>query len=299
MDTALNREGSLLTDFLEDFCIRGFVPRLNILVVFLLIFVEKMNGSSVLKRERDRSDAEASRKTRRVEVDSSTKYTKCKTHAERAEMLSRPLGPEYVSKRAGPGRREVAYLKTSDAINLANKIFGPCYWEPQYVFEDIYPPGKAPADTVAIVATCTVKVICPECGITVERTGSGAGFAKMGSYYESFQKARKEAESDALKRALRVFGDALGNCIYDEDYRKDIEKARLKSKVIPYFDHSTFVRKYPVVDVGVNGSSSSSTPVPNTLTTSGYVKVVNGNNMAVGKPKPDDDLNLIDSDYDD
>jgi recombination DNA repair RAD52 pathway protein len=34
--------------------------------------------------------------------------------------------------------------------------------------------------------------------------------------------------SDALKRALRLFGNGLGNCIYDKDYTKDINSGQLK-----------------------------------------------------------------------
>ncbi len=34
----------------------------------------------------------------------------------------------------------------------------------------------------------------------------------------SIEKARKEAVTDGLKRALKSFGNALGNCINDKDY---------------------------------------------------------------------------------
>ncbi|XP_072510214.1 DNA repair protein RAD52 homolog isoform X2 [Notamacropus eugenii] len=40
----------------------------------------------------------------------------------------------------------------------------------------------------------------------------------------SLEKARKEAVTDGLKRALRCFGNALGNCILDKDYLKSLNE---------------------------------------------------------------------------
>ncbi len=34
----------------------------------------------------------------------------------------------------------------------------------------------------------------------------------------AFEKAKKEGTTDGLKRALRNFGNLLGNCVYDKDY---------------------------------------------------------------------------------
>jgi DNA recombination protein Rad52 len=42
----------------------------------------------------------------------------------------------------------------------------------------------------------------------------------------AFEKAKKEATTDALKRALRNFGNVLGNCIYDKDYISKVTKVR-------------------------------------------------------------------------
>lgn len=39
----------------------------------------------------------------------------------------------------------------------------------------------------------------------------------------ALDKARKEAVTDATKRALRLFGNHLGNCCYDKDYLKEIK----------------------------------------------------------------------------
>ncbi|XP_069905362.1 DNA repair protein RAD52 homolog isoform X9 [Oryctolagus cuniculus] len=40
----------------------------------------------------------------------------------------------------------------------------------------------------------------------------------------ALEKARKEAVTDGLKRALRSFGNALGNCVLDKDYLRSLNK---------------------------------------------------------------------------
>ena len=42
----------------------------------------------------------------------------------------------------------------------------------------------------------------------------------------SIEKARKEAVTDGLKRALRSFGNLLGNCISNKEYLKHVQKQK-------------------------------------------------------------------------
>lgn len=44
----------------------------------------------------------------------------------------------------------------------------------------------------------------------------------------SFEKAKKEAATDGLKRALRTFGNVLGNCLYDKEYLKKVQTMKVK-----------------------------------------------------------------------
>ena len=46
---------------------------------------------------------------------------------------------------------------------------------------------------------------------------------------QAFEKAKKEATTDALKRALRNFGNLLGNCVYDKDYLKRVTKVKVQA----------------------------------------------------------------------
>ena len=43
----------------------------------------------------------------------------------------------------------------------------------------------------------------------------------------AFEKAKKEGTTDALKRALRNFGNILGNCIYDKEYLAKVTKIKM------------------------------------------------------------------------
>lgn len=43
----------------------------------------------------------------------------------------------------------------------------------------------------------------------------------------AFEKAKKEGTTDALKRALRHFGNVLGNCVYDKDYLAKVTKLKI------------------------------------------------------------------------
>jgi DNA recombination protein Rad52 len=45
----------------------------------------------------------------------------------------------------------------------------------------------------------------------------------------ALDKARKEAVTDAIKRALRIFGNHLGNCCYDKDYLKAVKNGSHKT----------------------------------------------------------------------
>ena len=44
----------------------------------------------------------------------------------------------------------------------------------------------------------------------------------------AFEKAKKEGTTDGLKRALRNFGNVLGNCIYDKEYLGKVTKIKVQ-----------------------------------------------------------------------
>jgi DNA repair and recombination protein RAD52 len=87
----------------------------------------------------------------------------------------------------------------------------------------------------------------------------------------AFEKAKKEGTTDALKRALRNFGNVLGNCIYDKDYLSKVTKVKAppaKWDVEKLHRHSTYAppKKEPepepepksIEDKSQNGATGAS-----------------------------------------
>lgn len=70
--------------------------------------------------------------------------------------------------------------------------------------------------------TAVVKVVLRD-GTFHEDVGYGISDNKNKG--EAIEKAKKEAVSDARKRALRLFGNALGNSVYDREYTSIMSKA--------------------------------------------------------------------------
>jgi DNA recombination protein Rad52 len=52
---------------------------------------------------------------------------------------------------------------------------------------------------------------------------------------QAFEKAKKEAVTDALKRCLRAFGNAMGNCLYDKTFLRNIQKCSAQVTSISIF----------------------------------------------------------------
>lgn len=54
----------------------------------------------------------------------------------------------------------------------------------------------------------------------------GYGQMDNGKKAQVFEKAKKEGTTDGLKRALRSFGNLLGNCLYDKDFMAKITRVK-------------------------------------------------------------------------
>jgi DNA repair and recombination protein RAD52 len=81
----------------------------------------------------------------------------------------------------------------------------------------------------------------------------------------AFEKAKKEGTTDALKRALRNFGNVLGNCIYDKDYLAKVTKLKVaptKFDEVNLHRHVDYAPKEPELkpesknDAGKTGPAS-------------------------------------------
>ncbi|KAF1849817.1 uncharacterized protein K460DRAFT_349965 [Cucurbitaria berberidis CBS 394.84] len=140
--------------------------------------------------------------------------------------LNKQLGPEFISQRPGNGGGKVAYLEGNKAIALANEVFGFNGWssslgQVQIDYVDEHQNGKVSLG-LSIVVRITLKDGTYHEDIGYGSIENGKGKAA------SFEKAKKEAATDGLKRSLRTFGNVLGNCLYDKEYLKKVQAMKVK-----------------------------------------------------------------------
>ncbi|TBU07598.1 DNA repair and recombination protein Rad52, partial [Hamiltosporidium magnivora] len=138
-----------------------------------------------------------------------------------SKELEKRLGPEFISYRPGFGGSKVAYIEGWTAIALANKIFGYDGWSSEIKNMNI-DYMDVENKKVSIGVSCVIRITLQN-GNYKEDVGFGSS-ENQRFKSEAYQKAKKEAATDALKRALRQFGNCLGNCCYDKEFLKDIQK---------------------------------------------------------------------------
>ncbi|SLM40910.1 Rad52/22 double-strand break repair protein [Lasallia pustulata] len=140
--------------------------------------------------------------------------------------LEKQLGPEYISSRPGAAGQKVHYLAAEKCINLANEVFGFNGWSSgiQNVQIDFVDESQS-TGKISIGLSVIVRVTLRD-GTFHEDVGYGHTENCKGKA-AAFEKAKKEGTTDALKRALRNFGNILGNCIYDKEYLAKVTKLRI------------------------------------------------------------------------
>ncbi|MCJ1260029.1 DNA repair protein rad52 [Lignoscripta atroalba] len=140
--------------------------------------------------------------------------------------LEKQLGPEYISSRPGAAGQKVHYLAAEKCINLANEVFGFNGWSSsiQNVQIDFVDESQS-TGKVSLGLSVIVRVTLRD-GAFHEDIGYGH-IENCKGKAAAFEKAKKEGTTDALKRALRNFGNILGNCIYDKDYLARVTKLKI------------------------------------------------------------------------
>lgn len=147
------------------------------------------------------------------------------TEAQVAE-LQKPLDARHVSSRTQSGRK-LSYVEGWHAIAEANRIFGFDGWTRETVeMREVRSPelvrSEAGKETWRVGFIAKVRVTVG--GVVREGTGYGSGaLPDLGEAYES---AVKEAETDAMKRALMTFGNPFGLALYDKDRANVVDESR-------------------------------------------------------------------------
>lgn len=131
---------------------------------------------------------------------------------EQLKRLVAPLDAKRISTRRKQGM-ELSYLEAHDVIDQANAVFGFHAWS--------YRVTKLDFLAGAWVATVLLEVRTPD-GDTATREDVGVGIPAAPrdadhASPDAHETAIKGAATDALKRALRTYGNAFGNSLYDKD----------------------------------------------------------------------------------
>jgi DNA repair and recombination protein RAD52 len=136
-----------------------------------------------------------------------------------SKELAKPLDPSAV--KPPPQGKFGEYVDGLHVISEANRIFGRDGWSYtvtrlECASSAIFETNKGPQARVAYV--CAVRVDVG--GVIREGLACGTGSGKPENIGDVIESAVKEAETDALKRALRSFGNTFGLALYEKDKAK-------------------------------------------------------------------------------
>lgn len=144
---------------------------------------------------------------------------------EQEKRLGEPLDAKRIKQREGRGGGPaLSYLETHDVIRTANSIFGFGEWGHEIVelryLDGVAVTSKAGKPGIQVGYLCTVRLT-----VAGHQPVSGIGFGDAVEYTQSapvtaHELAAKEAESDALKRALKNYGDQFGLALYDKQAKQ-------------------------------------------------------------------------------
>ncbi len=137
---------------------------------------------------------------------------------EQLELLVQPLDPKRVKHRSGGGGMQLSYLTGYDVINTANRIFGYGNWGYDLLGVELNSVNGENGDIVGGYYAARVKLTITGCQpITEEGVCPVQEGRNPRARIDAHDMARKGAITDALKRALRCYGDQFGNSLYDAD----------------------------------------------------------------------------------
>ena len=170
--------------------------------------------------------------------------------------LSAPLDRAKVKQRE-QGRAKVSYLEGWQAIAEANRIFGFDGWQRetiavQCVAERERTLGSSNRAGWGVTYTARVRIcVGADAASQVIREGSGAGHGIDADLGQAHESALKEAETDAMKRALMTFGNPFGLALYDKQQREVTSSiAPTSSRHVPAPQRNSAAAE-PMAEVGL------------------------------------------------
>lgn len=136
--------------------------------------------------------------------------------AEQIAALSAKLDKSNVATRKQAGR-DLSYIEGWHAIAEANRIFGFDGWNRETVeLRQLGEPREDKKGMTRIGYACRVRITVRAGDTIIIREGCGFGSGIDFDVDQAHESALKEAETDAMKRALMTFGNPFGLALYDK-----------------------------------------------------------------------------------
>lgn len=145
------------------------------------------------------------------------------------QVLQHSLDESRIKSRS-KGNINLSYLEAFDIIETANKIFGYGNWEYAITsLETVSQETNTNQNTIIsykAVVKITINDLSHNKHISREDVGFGTGIAKQLS--DAHEGGAKEAVTDAIKRAMRSFGNQFGNSLYDKSRNNSQQSQRIQ-----------------------------------------------------------------------
>ena len=133
------------------------------------------------------------------------------------DALAQPLDPQLVSQRKGRGGRKFDYIEGHTAIDQANRIFGFGGWGYELIGDVTLRPIEQTDQRTGEVTSTPAYAAVVRVTVPGAPSRTDVGFQPVAEETpEGHETAYKGAVTDALKRALRSFGDRFGNGLYGD-----------------------------------------------------------------------------------
>ncbi|MGJ0360178.1 Rad52/Rad22 family DNA repair protein [Aliarcobacter cryaerophilus] len=133
------------------------------------------------------------------------------------DILNQELDSSRIKTR-DKGNISLSYIEGHDVIETANKVFGFGNWSYSISKLEQVSQEQNQNQNHVICYKAIVQVLVHSENHTLdvsrEDVGFGTGVAKTQA--DAHEGAAKEAVTDALKRAMRSFGNQFGNSLYDK-----------------------------------------------------------------------------------
>ncbi|KAJ1627089.1 hypothetical protein T492DRAFT_1027659 [Pavlovales sp. CCMP2436] len=141
-------------------------------------------------------------------------------HQRISDALAIKLPSEAIATRAGQGGKHFSYIEFWKVIERTNQIFGFDGWSSTIMdMAQEYLDFKDGRTSVGYTVLMRVTL---KNGAFHEDVGFGS-MEKQTDRGKAIENAKKEAVSDATKRALKSFGHALGLSIYDAQHCQEVK----------------------------------------------------------------------------